>query len=204
MSAGGGRVRSFLAINLPRAMVAAAERLQEEMRRGVGAGIVRWVDPGNFHLTARFFGDLNPEELGRASRVVGAFDGSFEPARVRLGRLSAFPSPRKPEVIWLEVVSPAGELDALQRSIDEQLIGAGFGPADKPWRSHLTLGRVPRERRIPPDVARLWLGSGGLTADSTDDSIDAIALYRSELRPEGPRYTALKTALARGRRPAPA
>jgi 2'-5' RNA ligase len=61
------------------------------------------------------------------------------------------------------------------------VVGAGFPPETRPFRSHLTLGRW-RERAPTPDLP---------AADLGPLSLETLVLYRSELRREGALYTPL-------------
>jgi RNA 2',3'-cyclic 3'-phosphodiesterase len=186
------RVRAFMAMLLPVPLKAAATQRQEQLRVIFPVGSVRWVGSENFHLTVRFFGDLDRKALSKATGVVESLEGEIPAIPVRLGPVSAFPSPSRPQTVWVAVDSEEGRLDALAALIDRRIREAGFGPADKPWRSHLTLGRVNREGVVRPPAG--W--SGGLTGDAGDSTIGTIALMQSELRPQGPRYTPLRTVSA--------
>lgn len=187
--------RAFLALLLPPRLLEAAWEVSLRMQAAAPPRLVRWVPKENFHLTLRFFGDLEPARLERALAETAALDGTFPAVRARLGRVSAFPSESRPSVLWIGLESH-GRLEALATEVDRHLVAAGFGPADKPWKSHLTLGRIGREERISPPVARNLLSSGRLTAETSEDTIGAIALIESELRPQGARYTPLRTAIA--------
>ena len=186
------RTRSFMALLLPKEMVQAAASLQEQARGCFPPGTVRWVDPSRFHLTVRFFGDLDQKALEKASSVVASMEGAFAPVRVRIAEVSAFPSPDRPQLTWIGVDDGAGRLAALVREIDLRIREAGFGPADKPWKSHLTIGRTARERHLKLDPA--W--TSGLTWPADDFTIRIVALMRSDLRPQGPAYTPLRIATA--------
>lgn len=184
--------RSFLALLLPEEMKTAAADLQEQAKGRFPPGSVKWVDPALFHLTVRFFGDLDRKALAKASSVVESMEGAFAPVTVRLKGTSAFPSPARPQVIWIGVEEPAGCLAALAGEIDLRIREAGFGPADKPWKSHLTIGRTGRDRHLRLDAG--W--TTGLTWPDTDYTIRTVALMRSDLRPQGPTYTPLRIAPA--------
>jgi 2'-5' RNA ligase len=186
------QTRSFLALLLPAEMVVAATDLQQRARDRFPPGSVKWVDPSLFHLTVRFFGDLDRLALVKASSVVTSMERAFAPVTVRLTEVSAFPSPARPQVTWIGVEDRAGRLTALAAEIDSRIRQAGFGPPDKPWKSHLTIGRTARGRqlRLDPD----W--TVGLTWPADDFTIRAVALMRSDLRPEGPTYTPLRIAPA--------
>ena len=183
------RVRAFLAIRLPRELVEAAARIQAAVRGNVPDGVVRWVDPDNFHLTVRFFGDLDPGEVERATAVVQNL--RFDEMTVRLGRLSAFPSASRPQILWMGLASEDDRLGMFVRDLDRRLREAGFGPADKPWKSHLTLGRIVRGAR----VLQGW--NRGISIPPEEFRLDMLSLMQSELLPSGARHTALATVGAR-------
>lgn len=184
--------RSFLALLLPEDMRAAAADLQQRLRDRFPRDSVKWVRPSLFHLTVRFFGSLDGQALEKASSVVGSMEGAFAPVTVRITEVSAFPASSHPQVIWIGLDSSAGRLAALAAEIDHRIREAGLGPADKPWKSHLTIGRTARDRRLRVDPA--W--TTGLTWAKTDFTIRTVALMRSDLRPEGPLYTPLRIAPA--------
>jgi 2'-5' RNA ligase len=187
-----GSVRAFLALLLPEDLIAEAAGIEGQVQSLFPPGSVKWVDPSLFHLTVRFFGDLDRKQLEKASRVVQALDRSYPKVAVGIEGISAFPSPARPQTLWVSVHDRTGSLDRLAALIDRRIREAGFGPADKPWKSHLTIGRVRRERHLRIDPG--W--NRGLTWSVRDFTIGTVALMRSELRPEGPRYTPLIRATA--------
>jgi 2'-5' RNA ligase len=188
----GERVRAFMALLLPPELMAAARRVQEQMRPLFPPGSVRWVTEENFHLTLRFFGNLDRKPLEKASEIVRGLDQGFSAVTVRIAGASAFPSLTRPQTLWVAIGDAAGEIDTLVSMIDRRIREAGFGPEDKPWKSHLTVGRVARDRTVRMDPA--W--TAGLTWDAGLFTITTVALMQSELRPQGPRYTPLRIASA--------
>lgn len=188
----GDHTRAFLAFLLEQPILDAASDVQRQMQDLFAPGSVKWVDPENFHITVRFFGDLDRRGLDTALRVVGELDGAFEAVPVRIAAVSAFPSPSRPQTLWIGVGSGEGRLDALADRVDAALHGAGFGRPDKAWRSHLTIGRI--RRGVQAEVPRGW--TAGLTWAAGESNISRIALMQSELRPRGPRYTPLRMASA--------
>lgn len=187
--AGNETVRAFVAVLLPRALCDAAAEIQEQVRERMPPRSVRWVDPANFHVTVRFLGDLDRTGVESVSGVVREQAG-FVPIEASLGSVSAFPNTSRPTVVWIDLIARDGLLESLVHRLERGLIDAGFGPPDKPWRSHLTLGRVERGVRVPVNWHAVPASCGG------SYRVDAVALMRSELLPGGPRYTALETAHA--------
>lgn len=188
--------RAFLALTLPEEGLAGASAVAEALRAHLGDRDVRWVDPGNLHLTLRFFGDLDERDLARARTIVRELDGGYAALPVAWERLGAFPSPARVQVIWLGLRDPDGGVDHLAAEVDRRIRQAGFGRADKPFKSHATLGRVRQGRRV--SLERM---SERLTIPATAFSIATIVLMKSTLTPHGPVYTPLETATARTQDP---
>jgi 2'-5' RNA ligase len=143
---------------------------------------VRWARPGQWHLTLKFLGDV-PEErceaVGDAVRVAG--EGTA-PIPVSLGEAGAFPTRRRPRVLWMGLEAAAA-LELLQDRIERGMAGLGFAVDGKPWRPHVTLGRVRQGLSLPGDA----VGS----IDTPDDAaglMDRIVLYESQLLPSGARH----------------
>lgn len=185
--------RAFLALSLPDEARRPVGDLLRRLRENTGGSDVKWVDMANLHITLRFFGDLDATALGRARELTAAWAGAFDPLPTGWAELGAFPNPRRPQVIWLGLKDDAGQVRAFAQEVEQRLVRAGFGRAEKPFRAHVTLGRVRRERRIAWERA-----SDGLTTPALDFSIQRLVLMKSTLMPAGPIYTPLETAQARG------
>jgi RNA 2',3'-cyclic 3'-phosphodiesterase len=71
------------------------------------------------------------------------------------------------------------------------LVPLGFARERRPFRPHLTLGRV-REGASPAELAALGATLPALPApDPMPWLVDMIVLYHSELGPQGARYTSM-------------
>lgn len=187
-----GSTRAFLALTLPEPAVDSAAEALDELRSRLGTADVKWVESGNLHITLRFFGNLGPEDLARGRNLVRELDGCFEAVDSGWTALGVFPSERRVQVVWLGLKDADGRLVGLAREVNQRLIRDGFGRPDKPFRGHVTLGRVRRGRRV--SWARI---SDRLTIPAAAFSISTIALMKSTLTPRGPVYTPLETAVAR-------
>lgn len=184
-------VRAFLALLVPGDLVDAATAVQEELRSLWPGARIRWVPPQNFHLTVRFFGDLDPMRLASASRMVR--ETRLGPMEVALGWCSAFPTEAQPSVLWVGLEDLAGRLGGQVRELDERLVADGFGPPGKPWKSHLTLGRVPREGKLRARAEEFR----SVRIPKQTFVLEELALMRSDLRPQGPVYSPIETVRVR-------
>ncbi|HEU4725441.1 MAG TPA: 2'-5' RNA ligase family protein, partial [Candidatus Eisenbacteria bacterium] len=91
-------------------------------------------------------------------------------------------------VVWAGIAGGESELLALGRRVNGAIDAAGFDPADKPFRPHLTLGRV-REGATGLEALRGFALPAPLPAEAL---LDRIVVMKSDLHPSGARYTALR------------
>lgn len=176
-------MRLFIALNLPsevrgRVYEAAAPLRALDLP-------VRWVDPAQIHLTLKFLGDVPERDVPSVGACVAAVARRHEPFSFRIGGLGGFPSLERPRVLWVGVRAPA-VLGALQSALEGELAALGFPRDDRPFRPHLTLGRVRAGAR-PRTFQEL---RGRAAALDIEEVVDArtVDLMRSTLDPRGARY----------------
>jgi len=190
--AGGGAVRSFVAVALPDAI--RAELADAVARLRAHAPRLAWVPAENLHLTLRFLGGLDPVALAAAGEAVTAVAAAAAPFEVALGGLGGFPTARAPRVVWAGVVAGGEALAALHRSLERELAARGFPPEERPYHAHVTLGRArdPRGGQALGDVLTPAARFGRLR-------VEAVHLMRSELGRGAARYAELLAARLAGR-----
>lgn len=179
----GDEVRVFFAIELGDAAHEAAAQVLRELRRAPGADAVRWVRPEAMHVTLRFIGEVASQRLAPLVREVAVEVAGTAGFELGLGAACLFPSPRRPRVVALEL-GPRDRLAELAASVERGVVAAGLEPEERPFRAHLTLGRLRRGR--PPRTEGLGAPRG------TVSPVSEIVLFRSELAPSGAQYTALE------------
>jgi 2'-5' RNA ligase len=179
-------VRAFLAVDPPEEILREIARAEEKLRRMIH-GDIRWVRPEAIHLTLKFFGDIPRAEVETISRAVGPVAASFRSFTLEIGRAGVFPDAKRPRVIWLGLGGETARLAACQKELERSLAQAGYAREEKPFRPHLTLGRV-RSQGLKGLAEVLEkkesYGAGAFSARS-------LGLYRSELTPGGAVYTRL-------------
>lgn len=144
----------------------------------------RLVAPSAWHWTLRFLGETSPEARRALEAEIDVLP--LPPAfAARLGGLGAFPRASRGAVLWLGLEEGARAMADLAALLDEAAAAAGLGRETRRFHAHLTLARL----RAPADL-RPWIRA--LPALDRPLRIDGFALYRSELRPEGARYQALR------------
>jgi 2'-5' RNA ligase len=102
--------------------------------------------------------------------------------------MGVFPNLSRPRVLWVGLTTGLKELTATQAEIETVLEAAGFAREERAYRPHLTIGRMKADRKIDGlDKAiesNKDFAAGSFTAKE-------MILFRSDLKPTGPVYTAL-------------
>jgi 2'-5' RNA ligase len=186
--------RLFIAINLPADLRQAAWDAAAPLRRADLP--IRWVAPDALHLTLKFLGDVTTDV---ESQVVAAMEEAVQGCRsftLPVGGFGAFPSADRPRVVWVGCEGvPALEL--LQHRLEQRVEPLGFPGEARPFRPHLTLGRV-KERAALGGLSRLERILEPLQFER-EATIDSIDLMESILGPDGARYSVRRAVSLAGR-----
>lgn len=185
------RIRAFFALDPPAETIATVDAWQRLALPG-RAGM-RAIDPRELHLTLAFLGDRGDGEIERARDVLANLDAAG-PVTVRLGARPAGLPHRRPRVVAFD--AEGAMMAALQGGLADRLVAAGLierrESDGRPFRPHLSVARV---RGDPGDWRSRRAAIAGLPplSDGEGHTFDAVrvALYRSELRSQGARYSAL-------------
>ncbi len=115
---------------------------------------------------------------------------AFPSFELKCRGVGAFPNPVSPRVVWAGIETVPG-LFALQRGVDEELKTLGFLPEDRPFSPHLTLARLKGRAKLR--LLQEYLKDQGFREEAGSFTASEVHLFRSELRPDGARYTKLCT-----------
>jgi RNA 2',3'-cyclic 3'-phosphodiesterase len=184
-------IRAFIAIDLPSHIQEKLSDILNQLKRP-DTMAVRWVPARNIHLTIKFLGDVSPSNLEILTKILQSEVSRYKPFEIRVASLGAFPSMRRPRVVWVGVEAPS-VLQSLQRAVEVETVRLGYAAEDRPFSPHLTLGRVahnasPEEVRQVADVlVNCKVGELGTAL------VDQVRLFRSDLQPGGAVYTPLFT-----------
>jgi len=182
-------LRAFLAVfpspPAEQALNAYVDQLRREQRG------VSWVKPGNLHFTLRFLGDISPQQVEAAKQAADAAALGKAAFAVATGAPGAFPSLERPRVVWLGLEEGRGPLVGLAAELEQALVKAGLGKADKPFAPHLTLGRV--REGLPPSALPALLKR--CPAPAVKFEAASLRLVRSQLDPRGSIYTVIHEAM---------
>jgi 2'-5' RNA ligase len=135
-------VRLFVAINFPVALRQGLWSATESLRAGQLP--VRWVNPEGMHLTLKFLGEVADDRQPDLTSALRRAAATSRAMTLTVAELGAFPDPRRPRVVWAGV-SPEPALELLQHRVEQEFAALGFPSEGRPFRPHLTLGRVKRD-----------------------------------------------------------
>jgi 2'-5' RNA ligase len=168
---------------------------------GERGGDVRWVAPQNLHVTLRFLGQVTEPMVAAIQDGLEPVLRTIAPFEVTAAGLGVFPDEDRPRVVWVGLREESGALVRLHSAVSEVLVRMGFNLDDKPFTSHVTLGRV--KGGDGPALAAALAESGERKYGAF--TVREIACYRSDLRPGGADYAVLwhlpLGGRARGARP---
>ncbi len=188
-----GLLRAVLASELPTPLQDAIHTATAALRTLLSDGVVRWVPAHNVHLTLKFLGDVSPSTLDLIKQMLLAEAAQFSAFDVQVQGLGCYPNPRRPRVLWVGLNAPS-ELASLQRAIEAAAARLGYESEEREFSPHLTIGRV-RQNASASDVHRIRTAMEGMHVGLLGTTrVDAIHLFKSELRPEGSLYTRLFSA----------
>jgi 2'-5' RNA ligase len=180
------RARLFVALDLPEALrdgIAAWGGME------LGDSALRVVPAESLHITLAFLGYLPEKEIGRLTKIVEGLEAPV--LSIELGNPVVKPSRKRPRLFALPASSPGAV--ALQTGLEEQLVSARlYRPEKRPFWPHITVARVKPEGRGSKRPRWVERTPGGLPKDLLQPTnLVRVTLYRSEIQPQGARYTPL-------------
>ncbi len=149
---------------------------------------VAWVAPENIHLTLKFIGYREKEALTNLNKIINDAIFGTEPFSISIENIGAFPSLKKPRVVFVCVRERGNSLLRIYEKLDKGVEQLGIKKESRKYVGHITLGRVKSQKNI----SRL---KNALNSE-TDccfgrEKVTSLSLIQSKLTPTGPIYTRL-------------
>ncbi len=178
-------VRAFLAIELSEAIRSEASQFLKTIQSQFPQ--FRFIDPENWHLTLHFFGQIEPEKIEKLKSRLTQDLSVVKPFPISLEGFGMFPSKRNPHILWIGVKEGVSELSNLKKHLDQSLQKMHFQVENRPFHPHVSVARS-KDQILTSTYKTMPDFKGQMV-----DQIRSIMLFRSDLFPEGPRYTSLAT-----------
>jgi 2'-5' RNA ligase len=168
--------RLFVSIELPESVTGPLARLDPQIRG------VRWLEPGQMHLTLAFLGNVLSETQATLSEKLQAI--SWKSFFLPITGLGTFPAKGWPKIIWIGVGTGHPHLFQLHKRVQEALLAVGLEPDLRSFHPHVTLARC---RDVSPQTIRPFLKSLA-EHDAGMIHVESFYLNSSNLTPAGSVY----------------
>ena len=185
-------MRTFIAIPLPKETKDFLSGLQNQLK-SCGAD-VKWVEPGNIHLTLKFLGEIDEERLNKISLALEETTNRISAFTVSIDSIGAFPGINSPRIIWAGVGQGDNEVKVIAKGLEERLNEIGIPKEERPFSSHITLGRTRSGLKIDKLISGLKEITLAQQIRGREFPVQKITLFKSTLTPKGPDYESLKVA----------
>lgn len=173
--------RIFIAINLPENIKNEIEALILELKKKNKRATVKWVERENLHLTLHFLGSITDEQIETIKLILEKRAMESGPIELEMGLVGAFPNLQEPRVVFIDAKEKTGQLVRLVKNIGQDLINQGFEVDNRPWQSHITIGRIKNQSGKLEGIDHEYIIGKIWPAKSID-------LMESELTSDGPNY----------------
>lgn len=180
-------IRSFLAFELPPDIKRVVSETSAAIKQlPLDA---RWVKADHIHLTIVFLGSVPEGQIQPLGETVRRVCQTHAPFRVALGGLGLFSSGKVPRVLWIGMTGDMERMAGFRDELQEALAPFHVRSEKRRFKAHLTLGRFRKGARSDPCLVEALHRFEALTSPICE--LRELVLYRSDLNPEGVRYTRL-------------
>ena len=179
-------IRIFFAIDLP---ASAKEKWGEFVTRidqKTKKLSIRWMKAENLHITLQFLPAVHTAHVSQIVHAVRMELSKAQSFTLRCGKLHLFPSSFHPRIIALNI-EPQDELMNMAKLIGSGIIACHYVIENRPFRAHVTLGRIKYPQKMNIDFLAEWIVSYQETF-----VVREVVLFRSEPTREGSSYTAIE------------
>jgi len=186
-------IRCFIAIEIEEPIREEIARVQQRLRkelRGNEPGI-KWVPPENIHLTLKFLGNVADQDIPEICAAVSRAASECSPFSFSVGTCGSFPPNRPARVLWIGITEGQPELKQFAKRVDHWVNKLGFPLEKRAFSGHLTLARIRQSnagKAVSHAAEQTAVDNLGV------QTVSAITVFQSDLRPGGPIYTPLHHA----------
>lgn len=177
-------IRIFFAIDLPQNVKKTIAQFIGELKRSAKTNGIRWTRLENLHITLQFLAKINTQDLSQLMDQVQKNIADVKSLTFTFKSLALFPHPYRARVIVLDITPQEG-LAKLAEGIGKGIQECQYEVEKRPFRGHLTLGRI---KHLGHDLQ--FLASAKIPSFAPIQ-VRQVVLFRSEPDENGSRYTVL-------------
>ena len=184
-------VRLFVACEVPDDVKVAIGDIISKLRERSGTA-VRWIRPEGVHVTLKFLGEVQVRQLPAVKLAVQEAVVGNSPFELELSNIGMFGGREGLRIMWVGIAGDVLRLEKLVRDANAALAVVGFEPERRPFRPHLTLGRV-RDEISTRHRAEIEVAVGKMEIPASSWRTNQVSLMRSRLTTTGAHYEVLAT-----------
>ncbi|MBI4845403.1 MAG: RNA 2',3'-cyclic phosphodiesterase [Candidatus Omnitrophica bacterium] len=178
--------RTFIAVEINNETREELTRIQIALKKEL-SGTFSWVKPENIHLTLRFIGHINEEQINTITTIISEITKKTQSFNADLGVLGTFPSLANPLVLWVGINFGYNQLNQISAHLEEKLEQINFAAGEKYFHPHLTLCRI-KKIETKNNLSNILQS---IPPKPVPFQINKIVLFESTLSKDGAQYSKL-------------
>lgn len=185
--------RLFIALPFPDSVCESLKEIHCVLAR---VKALKGVQPEQYHLTLKFFGECDGKRAEEIEQGFGGIGIGRIPVPFSLEGMGAFPGLHSPKVLWVGIRDEKGLIEGVFNAVSGFAASLGFPGEERAFSPHLTVARLRRNAILPRDVIALMEDRRNVHFASSQ--FQKVALYESKLTQGGPVYTEVQSIILSG------
>jgi 2'-5' RNA ligase len=177
--------RIFAAVDISDEARRRVSAYSDALRREFSDLRIGWEKPEKLHLTLKFLGETNENQLNDLTKIVSKIAARISNFKLQISATGVFPSPRKPRILWLGINDKTESLQKISGLLETECERIGFPKEKRNFKAHLTIARL-REPHKSTEIARKHLQN---EFEPVEFEVSEIVIYESKLQSTGSIYS---------------
>ena len=179
-------MRIFIGIKLDKSVQDKIEKFLKPFKKI--SSPLKWVKPGNIHITLKFIGDVPDEKYTRIENSLTSTTFNTGPFDLELAGCGKFGGRSDLNILWTGI-TPDKKLEQVYDKIEDCLEPLGIEKETRKFKPHITVARNKKNFNFK---SLLKMIEEKETLPIAELTVDRFQVFKSQLTPNGPIYTILK------------
>jgi 2'-5' RNA ligase len=176
--------RIFVAIDISEDARRKVAQYIADLRGDIAGKVATWTHPEKLHLTLRFIGNCEEEELPKVIDATRAAAESIRPFTIKIVGTGVFPNKRKARVLWLGIDDKTDQMTKAVNIFDAAYNGELQSDREV-FSPHLTIARI-KDRVGGKELVNQHLNSN---FEPVEFEVLEIVVYESQTLSTGSVYS---------------
>lgn len=179
--------RIFAAIDISAEARSKVADYMENLRNEFRHLRVGWERSEKLHLTLKFYGDTNENQLENLNRALEKLAKQVSIFKLQILETGIFPSRHNPRILWLGIRDEQKCLSKINSLLEEESEKIGFVKEKRSFKPHLTIARA-REPHKASELAARHLQNH---FETSEFEVSELVIYESRLQKNGSIYSVI-------------